>query len=404
MAFNLKTKGYSVASLKIFAIALTTVTLITSFAAAADLNGRVINGTTRTAAIGDEVVLLGLSNDGMNEIARTRTDRAGRFGLRVNDPQATHVVRVVHEGVTYHQVVPPDVNNVSIEAYDVTANADGISAVMDVERFESIGDQLEVKQLVTMRNESKPPRTLMKDRSFEIQLLPEAKVKYGLVQVEDAQALKQKPIAGDVPGQYYFVFPIRPGDTRFAVVYQVPYTGEATIRPTIRDARERFVAMLPKSMKFEPIDPRVYQPMENTTPDNVQTTEPVAPDQTVSFHISGTGTLAELEGRRQTANESRSSHVSPRSSTPTPGGGLGVPIGAPDPLERYRWRIIGGLAIALFAGAVLVVARGQTAWGANPDQKYSHNPPAPGIRSQGKRGAGAPRTRYRGRSIAKASR
>ena len=305
MAFNLKTKGYSVAAPKIFALALTTVTLITSFAAAADLNGRVINGTTRTAAIGDEVVLLGLSNDGMNEIARTRTDRAGRFGLRVNDPQATLVVRVVHEAVTYHQVVPPDSNNVSIEVYDVTANADGISAVMDVERFESIGDQLEVKQLVTMRNESRPPRTLVKDRSFEIQLPPEAKVKYGLVQVEDAQALKQKPIAGDAPGQYYFVFPIRPGDTRFAVVYQVPYTGEATIRPTIRDPRERFVAMLPKSMKFEPIDPRVYHPMENTTPDNVQTTEPVALDQIVSFHISGTGTLAELEGRRQTANDRR---------------------------------------------------------------------------------------------------
>ena len=377
---------------------------MTSFASGADLKGMVINGTTRTAAIDDEVVLLRPSDHGMSEISRTRTDRAGRFGLAVTDPQATQVVRVVHEGVTYHQVVPPDAHTVAIEVYEVTAKVDGISAVMDVERFESIGDQLEVKQLVTMRNESKPPRTLIKDRSFEILLPPEAKVKYGLVQIEDAPSLKETPIAGDPPGQYYFVFPIRPGDTRFAVVYQVPYTGEAIIRPTIRNARERFVAMLPRSMKFEPIDSRVYHPLENTTLDNVQTTEPVALDQTVSFHISGTGTLTELEGRRQTAREIKSSRVSPTSSTPKPGGGLGVPIGAPDPLKRYRWRIIGGLVIVLFAGALLVMTRGQTTWRANPDQKVSHTPPPRGIRRQVERETGGPRNRYRRRSIAKASR
>lgn len=352
---------YSVAAHKIFMFASVGLALMNSFASASDLKGRVVNGTTGTATIDEQVVLLGPSENGMNEIARIRTDRGGRFRLQVNGPQGTNVVRVGHDGVTYHQIVPPDGGDVTIEVYDVSASVEGISAVMDVERFEAIGDQLEVKQLVTIRNESKPPRTLVKDRSFEAQLPADAKVQYGMIQVENAPPLKQRPLASDRPSEYYFVFPVRPGDTRFAVVYRVPYTGQATIHPTVRNAGERFVAMLPKSMKFEPIDARMYHPMENTTPDNVQTTEPVALDQTVSFHISGTGTLQELEDHRQ-----------PVQAAPQvrPGGGLSPPIDASVPLHEYRWHVLASLIALMTAGSAYAVMLRPTAPACEPNGLY----------------------------------
>jgi hypothetical protein len=53
-------------------------------------------------------------------------------------------------------------------------------------------------------------------------LPPQSQVQYGLVQVGEEQPLKQRPIAGNHQGQYYFTFPMRPGDTRFAIVYRVP--------------------------------------------------------------------------------------------------------------------------------------------------------------------------------------
>jgi len=40
-----------------------------------------------------------------------------------------------------------------------------------------------------------------------------------------------------------------------------------------------------------------------------------------------------------------------------PGGGLGAPIDAPDPLHNSRWLILGGLAIVMVAGGVFVVSR-----------------------------------------------
>ena len=317
---------------------------------AATLTGTVMNGTTNKPASGDEVVLLTLSNDGMKESARFKTDSAGRFVFHA-DSADSHVVRAIHQGVTYHSIVPAGSRRVKVRVYDVTERVEGIAAVMDVQRFEATGDTLEIKQLVTMRNDSKPPRTLMNDRSFEIQLPPEAQVRSGLVQLGDGPPLKQKPVAGDKKGQYYFVFPLRPGDTRFAVVYQLPYTGEALIEPKIRNPLEQFVVMLPKSMKFEPKGTGIFHPRTNTTPDHVEGTDPVTPAQTLAFRIAGTGTLEELQDRRKQAREGQ--------ATPKelPGGGLGPPIEAPDPLQQYRWKILTGLAVIIVASAVCVRRR-----------------------------------------------
>jgi hypothetical protein len=336
---------------RIFAFALMLLAIAVPCGAAGDLRGRVINGTTRDAAGGDEVILLSLANGKMTETTRTQTDSTGSFTLPIDDPDITHLVRVIHQGVTYHNAAKADAGSIAIVVYDVTPNPDGVNTIMDVERLETVGDQLEIKQLVTMRNQSNPPRTLMAGRTFEVQLPPQSQVQYGLVQVGEEQPLKQRPISGNHRGQYYFTFPMRPGDTRFAIVYRVPYKGGATIQPTVRNPHERFVVMLPKSMKFEPMDPGIFKPLAGTTPDNVQGTDPVALGQTVSFRISGTGTLAELQEKRQINNESMSSTEG--ASRPRPGGGLGAPIGSPDPLYQYRWLILASMTSVLIAwGAI----------------------------------------------------
>jgi hypothetical protein len=236
----------------------------------------------------------------------------------------------------------------------------------------------------------------MKDRSFEIQLPPQAELEYGLVQVEEGEPLKQKPIAGDHPGQYYFVFPMRPGDTRFAVVYRIPYKGEATIQPTIRNRHERLVVMLPNSMKFEPTNAGVFRPMPGATSDNVQGTAPLAPDTTVSFRISGTGMLTELEGRRQPATESETA------SRPRPGGGIGAPIGLPDPLHDYRWSILSGLAMMLLGGAVVATRRHSLPHPA-VQQPVSRKVPARQIPKQAQRTTIVSRNRRHGQQRSHAS-
>jgi len=79
------------------------------------------------------------------------------------------------------------------------------------------------------------------------------------------------------------------------------------------------------------------------------------PGQPLSFKLSGTGTLASNEGGGSESGSSGGATGGQGDSRP--GGGLGPPIDAPDPLQKYRWWIIGGFAAALLVGAFYVASR-----------------------------------------------
>jgi hypothetical protein len=187
----------------------------------------------------------------------------------------------------------------------------------------------------------------MNDRPFSIQLPADAQVLSGLVQLGDGEPLKGKPAPGERKDEYYFRSPLRPGDTRFAVVYRLPYNGEAVIAPRIRNAQERFVVMLPKSMTFQAQAGGIFQAMPDVSQDNVQGTAPVTLGQTLAFRISGTGTLAELQGRQQ---PSRRDSVQP--------------VGQPDqgfqtsPGTSGRDKLIlGGLGVVFLVFSVVFVVK-----------------------------------------------
>jgi hypothetical protein len=77
--------------------------------------------------------------------------------------------------------------------------------------------------------------------------------------------------------------------------------------------------------------------------------------QPLAFKVSGTGTLQGESGGGQGSPEGGAPQTAGRDTRP--GGGLGPPIDAPDPLEKYRWWILGGFAAALLAGGVYIATR-----------------------------------------------
>jgi len=326
-----------------------------------------VNSTTQKPAAGDEVIVVRLSDGGMKETTRTRTDRDGRFKLSLPDSVLTQLIRVIHQGVTYDHLVQAGTKAVSIDVYDVTAKLEDVNAIMDVERFEATHNRLEIKQLITMRNTSRPPRTVLNERPFEIRLPPEAELKSGFVQVEDAQPIRTNPKTGDNKGEYYFPYPMRPGDTRFGIVYQLPYDGEAVLEPQIRTAGERFVVMLPQSMKFEPKATGIFHARPDVSPDNVQGTAPAVPGQTLAFRLSGTGKLAELQQQRQPALNAQLQALS-RVLAP-PGSAAERVVRSPTARQNHDSTVLSGLALALTATTLcLFFKRRSTAVSAKFDQ------------------------------------
>ena len=90
--------------------------LLTTLAAAQTLTGTVKNSTTGKPAAGDDVVLLKLGQ-GMEEAGRTKTDAKGHFSFKLDDAQSPHLVRAIHQDVTYHRMAPPGTTSVELEVY-----------------------------------------------------------------------------------------------------------------------------------------------------------------------------------------------------------------------------------------------------------------------------------------------
>lgn len=56
-------------------------------------------------------------------------------------------------------------------------------------------------------------------------------------------------VAGE-PGHDTVSFPLRPGSTKFAFSYDVPYDGHAAFRPRLAYPLRQLAVMIPPTMKF----------------------------------------------------------------------------------------------------------------------------------------------------------
>jgi hypothetical protein len=338
--------------------------LLASFAAAQNITGTVTNATTSKPSVGDEVTLLSLSQ-GMQEVASTQSDAGGHFSFAAPpDTNTPHMVRATHQGVSYFPKggpLMPGNTTVELTVYDAAKKLEGLSQTVEVERYQSDGKQLQGIGLYAIRNQSQPPRTLADKHTFEI-VLPDG------AELESAQAKGPggQPIAVELSptsqkNHYAFDYPLRPGETQFQVSYHMPYSGEASIWSRPLADVQHFVVMTPKGMTFTPKNPQQFQSMPDDAGSTIMVATNVKTGQDLNFRIAGTG-IFEAEGQQgvQGGNEAGGGATGGSQSSGNdnrPGGGLGAPIDAPDPLHDYRAYILGAFALVLVMGGAYIVSK-----------------------------------------------
>jgi hypothetical protein len=320
------------------------------------LNGTLTNATTGKPAAGDDVILIKLAQ-GMEEAARTKADASGHFTFKLPDA-GPHLIRAVHQGVTYHSMAPPGSNSVEVQVFDVSKKLANIGVTADVMRFQAQGNQLEGTRLFAVNNTSTPPRTQLNDQNFEFYLPDGAHIVDSSAETAGGQPLKTDPVPQKEKNRYAFNFPLRPGQTLFQVGFELPYSGELNVDPKALYPAQHFVVMLPKTMQFAANAAGGFESRANPKEPGtmVQVASNTELGQQLGFKISGTGTLN--EGRDESDGGGPSAdNGSSAGRDSRPGGGLGPPIDAPDPLEKYRWYILGAFAVILAAGAVYITTR-----------------------------------------------
>jgi hypothetical protein len=331
--------------------------VLASLASAQTLTGTVKNSTTGKPGAGDEVVLLSLAQ-GMEESGHTKADAKGNFSFKLDNAQSPHLVRVTHQDVSYFRMAPPGSTSVEVEVYDVAKKLAGIQVVADIMRLQAGQGQMEVERTFSVENSSQPPLTQMNEHNLEFNVPEGAKIVEGQAMSAGSQPISSDPVPEDAAKtRYAFVFPLRPGETRFSVVYTLPYTGSMNIDPKSPYPLEHFVVIAPKSMEFSAAAPANYKPTPFPgQPDaNVEVASNMKAGDKLAFKVSGEGVF------QQQPDENGQAQGEAAQAENRPGGGLGPPIDAPDPLQKYRWYVLAGLAAALIIGGVFVASRQQSA-------------------------------------------
>ena len=329
--------------------------------AAQTLTGTVTNGTTGKPAVGDEVILINLAN-GMDVAGSTKVDSNGKFSFKVTVP-GPHLIRAVHQGVTYHQMAPPGVNTADVNVYDVAAKVTDLSVTADVIRFQADSGTMQGIRLFVVNNTSSPAKTQMNDHNFEFYLPPGAKVEQLQARAPNGQPIPAEAVPQAEKNRYAIQFPLRPGETQFQVEFTLPYSGEIKIDPKPLYPAAHLVIVLPKTMQFKAANPPSYQSMQDPSQGDsqVEVAQQTKPGQPLAFTLQGNGVITESPGETASGaaqqQDQQQQGRDNRSSDNRPGGGLGVPIDAPDALQKYRWPILFGFAVLLAIGGWVVTKR-----------------------------------------------
>jgi 5-hydroxyisourate hydrolase-like protein (transthyretin family) len=341
-----------------------------SFALADSITGVVTNKTTNKPAAGDDVVLIRLQQ-GMQEASRTKTDAKGRFTLDVPD-SGMHLVRVTHDKANYFRPAPPGTQSVEIDVYNAATKVKGVSSEADVVRLQTdaSGKSLNVVENFFVKNESTPPLTQFSDRPFEFYLPAGAVVEGSAALAPGGMPVQASPMPLGEPNHFTFLFPIRPGETRFQISYRLPYDGSFKFAPRMMMPTDTVAIMMPKSMTFKAGPSTGYSPVTEETTAQTYVARSVQPSQPLDFTVSGTGQMPRDEGAPAggaaagggAAQGDASAQASGAAAADTrPGGGLGVPLdptGNDDPWAKYKWWILGGLGLVMAVGAGIMLKNG----------------------------------------------
>jgi hypothetical protein len=318
---------------------------------AASVSGTVTDKTTGKPAAGDNVELVDVQA-GMAAVAHATTNAQGHYTL--SEPCAgPYLIRATHQGAPYFIAAPQGPGPGDIPVFDVAQKVQGVFIEDDIMEMETDpSGQLTVSERWLVHNTSSPPTTQWSKRSFEI-VLPDG------AQVLDTQAQRPSGLPTSLTldpdgarGHYSFNFPIQPDDgdrdTQFQVSYTLPYPGgKLDFKPVVTLPAENVAVIMPKSMSITSSD---FKPVNSDPGVLTFLAKNATPGKALAFTVSGTGSLPrEQQGGQADAGQ--------QAAPPTPGGGIGTPINTPNPLSKYTWWILGGLALLLIAAAAFLLRK-----------------------------------------------
>ncbi len=323
--------------------------LACSFSAAAQtLTGTVNNETTRKPAAGAEVALVRLAQ-GMEELGHTKAGAQGQFTFKLPDSTSRYLVKAHFQNVDYFEQIQPGNSSVQVAVYNSAQTVPQVEIVNLSHVFETDGSTLKVIEVFNLRNTAFPKVT---QAAFDFYLPDNAQISFSEARSNAGVPVKVSTAALPEKNKYQFLFPVKPGSTRYELVYSMPYGGAYKMETRYVLPPHKFYVVTPKTMKFSATGGAQFHPeswpVEPTLDMTVNTADSPTSAKSVAYEISGVGLIPQDTPQQQ---------QQPQPGQPaqnTPGGGLGVPNEKPNPISAGQWGFLSVLALFMAAGALFI--------------------------------------------------
>jgi hypothetical protein len=182
-----------------------------------------------------------------------------------------------------------------------------MTGTIEILRVGTNGNQLHVSDMYEIKNVSRPPRTLVGQRTFEVYLPADAKIDSVFAAGPGGvpSMISAKPVPGE-PGHYTLSFPLRPGATKFAFNYDVPYSGHVAFQTRRAYPLQQLAVMIPSAMKFSSSSLAFETLAAGNKNFQVHTVNRLNAGEGLEFEISGTGAPPALESQSKSSVGSQS--------------------------------------------------------------------------------------------------
>ncbi len=294
--------------------------------------------------------------------SRTHQDRRQRqFHFQARRRQGPHLVRVIHQEVTYHRMAPPGSTSVEVRRLRRRKKVEDIEVVADIMRFQAGQGQLQVERTFAVQNNSKPPRTQMNEHNLRVLRARRSDHQEGQAmtaggQPREIRARSRRRERQESSTRFFSRCVRAKRDS--ASVYTVPYTGQHQHRSQERLSSGTFRRDRAQGDGVCSGARRTYKSLRYPgQPDaNVEVASNAKLGQAMAFKLSGEGALAQpADDNGQSSGRLR------RRARTVPAADSVRRSTLPTPLQKYRWYILGGFAAALVIGGVFVASRQQAA-------------------------------------------
>ena len=258
------------------------------------VNGTVVNQTTGQPQPGATVTLYKIGGAGPESMTSVKSTAAGKFEMPDTPQGGPHMIQTAFAGITYNKMLPPGrpTTDLAIDVFNPSSKPDSARVTTHMILLEPNGMKLGVNESIVWRNEGKTAYYDEKNGTMRFFLPPGAggKVRVNCT-APQGMPIERPAVKTAKEGVYTVDFPVKPGETRFDMIYEMPMTGPGSFTAKILHAGGpvRLVAPSGVTLESDKIKLLGNEPSTQAGVYELNGTE-------ATIAVSGTGSLRGPEG------------------------------------------------------------------------------------------------------------